>query len=151
VFARTNAETTVSGTLNGAPYHAVEPVGNTISRFSISHGVNIWTATGLMRRRWQKSPSFPDGRINPYAGIGFGFVINHPESRIGKEFFDRWQFGGLSWQVLAGIDYKLSSSQSFFAEYKFTDYHARVDVAQNGRGEAHLRTHHIVIGSTVRL
>ena len=149
VFADIDRSTQVTGVLNGQPYNQNEPISNTLGRWSISHGVNYFTVNGLLRPR-PKSGEYGSGKFFPYGGAGFGFVVNHPESDIDNEFFQQYQWGGWTWQVFAGVEYRVNSKWGIFGEYKYTDYHARVETALNGTGEAHLRTSHFAFGTTYR-
>lgn len=151
VYAVTGATTTVTGTLNGVPYNQVEPISNTLDRFSISHGVNLTTFNLHWRNRQGVTEDYPSGRFQPYAGIGAGFVINHPESEIDGDFFEKYQWGGFGWQVFFGAEYRFNPKWGLFLEYKFTDYKAKVDTAQNGTGEARFKSNHIALGTTIRV
>lgn len=151
VFADTKRSTNVSGTLNGNPYNQNEPINNTLGRFSISHGINLATINVLFRNRIGVSENFPSGRFQPYGGIGLGIVVNHPESEFrGGPLYQKYQFGGFSWQVLGGMEYRLDKKFGIFFEYKYTDYKPTVDIENGGEATARFRTHHLAFGTTYR-
>jgi hypothetical protein len=80
-----------------------------------SHGHNLLTLNGLARL----GTFF--GRIRPYVGAGGGIAVPHTEVGFAreKERTYEYQFAGLAWQGLAGIEVRLGRVSLFF-EYKFT-------------------------------
>jgi opacity protein-like surface antigen len=89
----------------------------------------------------------PFGRLQPYVGIGPGFVVNYDSVDSGKNF-------GID--VMAGLRYMLLKQVSAFVEYKFnyvwdTEIESHTFSLPNGtlaRGTAHLSydSHKVVVG-----
>jgi lipid A oxidase len=90
------------------------------SHFEFTDGLNLLTANALYR--------FPeDGRRwTPYVGAGVGVNIPHVEvTRASGTTFD-YEFGGVTLQAQAGVDFRITDRWSTFVEYKGT--YSRVDV-----------------------
>ena len=83
-------------------------------------GLNLVTANALYR--------FPQdgGRWTPYLGAGVGVNIPHVEVTrpSGKTF--GYEFGGVTLQAQAGVDFRITERWSTFVEYKGT--YSKVDV-----------------------
>ena len=73
-----------------------------------------------------QSPTFPRGRLQPYAGVGPAIFITKledqeadPNSNLGSK---TTAAGGV--QALAGVKVFITKQLSLFAEYKFTHHTA---------------------------
>ncbi len=150
VYIDPDQVTQVTGTLKGAPHDVVEPIGNTLPYFSISNGINYVILSVIARQRSQVSERYPSGRIQPYAGVGYGLVIPHSESRIGSDTNGRYRTDGWSWQLFGGMEYRMSPDWGLFLEYRYTDYRASVEVARDGTAKARFQSDHLVIGTSYR-
>jgi lipid A oxidase len=90
------------------------------SHFEFTDGLNLLTANLLYR-----FPA-PDRRWTPYIGAGVGVNIPHVEvTRPSGTTFD-YEFGGMTLQTQAGVDFKITDRWSTFVEYKGT--YSRIDV-----------------------
>jgi len=90
------------------------------SHFEFTDGLNLLTANALYR--------FPQdgGRWTPYLGAGVGVNIPHVEvTRPSGTTFD-YEFGGVTLQAQAGVDFRITEHWSTFVEYKGT--YSKVDV-----------------------
>jgi opacity protein-like surface antigen len=148
VFAKTDRTVRVSGTWDGAPVDESARMDARVQEFAISHGVNTLALNVLYR--WPtgaRTPAFPFGRVQPYVGAGPALYILHPENRVNDRPNDqKYQTSGVGWQALAGMRYGLSRRLTAFGEAKYGDGEARVDLADDGRGETRLRTWHAAFG-----
>jgi hypothetical protein len=108
-------EATFSGLRDGRPVQPKARVGEVFRHLEFSHGHNLLTLNGLARF----GTFF--GRVRPYAGIGGGVALPHTEVGFAgeKERTYEYQFAGLAWQALTGIEVRLGRVSLFF-EYKFT-------------------------------
>jgi len=108
-------ETTFTGMRNGQPVPPRTRVGDVFRHLEFSHGHNLLTLNALVRLG-----TFL-GRVRPYAGVGGGLAIPHTEVGFAgeKERTYEYQYAGLAWQALAGIEVRLGRASIFF-EYKFT-------------------------------
>lgn len=142
----------VSGTLGGAALGGSMLISNLVGDFEISHGLNFLALNVVGRLRYWKSNGFPNGRFQPYGGIGIAAVIMYPEvvvlgvSSHGFELNDR---PGTQFFIGARL-FPLDLGPSFgnlalFAEYKFTVSHPEVSV-DRGTASLNERTHHFIFG-----
>jgi lipid A oxidase len=150
VIAETERTVHAIGTEQGVPVDRSQPLGDTIQRFSISHGVNYLTLNVLGRLRWQRDERFPDGRLQPYAGAGVGGLLLHPESNIGGASFQQYEWNGLGYQLLLGVEYRVTDRWGLFAEYKFNRRRVNVEIA-GGSADTRLQTNHLAVGTSYRL
>ncbi|HXF53657.1 MAG TPA: hypothetical protein VNK52_05985 [Hyphomicrobiaceae bacterium] len=108
-------EATFTGMRNGQPVPPKARVGDVFRHLEFSHGHNLLTLNALVRLG-----TFL-GRVRPYAGVGGGVAIPHTEVGFAgeRERTYEYQYAGLAWQALAGIEVRLGRASIFF-EYKFT-------------------------------
>ncbi len=151
VYADTDARVHARGIEGGISIDRDQLLGRSIQRFSISHGVNYLTGNVLGRLQLRKSEAYPHGRIQPYAGLGLGGLLLHPESQIKGKYFERYEWDGIGPQFFAGIDYCVTPKWSVFAEYKYTTRRVEVGTARGGTGSTDLDTHHLAFGISYRL
>jgi lipid A oxidase len=110
------------------------------THFEFTDGLNLLTANVLYR--FQKT-----GRAwTPYVGIGAGVDIPHVEvTRPSGKTWD-YQLGGISGQLMAGIDYRFTEHISAFTEYKLNYSHVNVDIDSGDTLKTNLLTHAINVG-----
>jgi lipid A oxidase len=150
MYLNTEDTVRVTGTRASAPVNAPERVGDTITDFNISHGLNFLTANAMYR--WflaDREQNFL-GRFQPYLGAGIGAAIPHVESTIGAVHFEQYQFRGPACQAMAGLNFDLAKHLGLFAEYKFT--YADLDRLSIPNGSISLTplTQHLATGISVR-
>jgi opacity protein-like surface antigen len=150
VYANPNSIVRVTGTENGVPVERTQRLGDSIQRFSISHGVNYLALTLIARLETLKSKSYPDGRLAPYVGLGFGPTLLHPESAIDGDTFQHFEWDKPTYQVLAGLEYFVMPEASVFIEYKYTNESFDVDVV-DGTARTRVSMDHIVFGLSWKL
>lgn len=151
IYAQTNETVRVTGIENGNPVNRTQRLGDTVQRFSISHGVNYLTVNVLAKHRLMADERFPDGRLTSYVGLGVGTVILHPESVInGRSKHGPYEWDGLGWQLFAGAEFRITPEVGFFLEYKLTNRNVRVNTAE-GTATTRINTNHIVFGATWRI
>jgi hypothetical protein len=129
-MARLEDEAAFSGTRNGQPVAPKAKVGDVFRHLEFSHGHNLVTLNGLARLG-----TFL-GRLRPYFGVGGGVALPHTEVGFTgeKERTYEYQYAGLAWQALTGIEVRLGRISLFF-EYKFTfaPYAVPLSQTMNGR------------------
>jgi opacity protein-like surface antigen len=150
VFAGTDRTVRANGRENGAPVDRRQRLDDTVQRFSISHGVNYLTLNLLARGRWRRDPRFREGRVQPYAGAGVGVLLLHPESAIGGESFQQYEWNGVGYQLFLGVDYRVTPHWGLFVEYKYNSRDVNVEVV-DGTADTGLSTHHLAFGASYRL
>lgn len=147
VIAKTEQTRRIYGTVDGVPVDMQAPMEDLVQAFSITHGVNYLNLGVVGRLQWQRDERFPDGRIQPYAALGFGPVINHPENKVGgvdrEEGYEtnrRW-----GWVGTVGVHYAISQKWGVFSEVRTSHVANHVTVA-NGSADATLNTSHFATG-----
>ncbi|PDT37464.1 lipid A oxidase [Rhizobium sp. M10] len=90
------------------------------SHFEFTDGLNLLTVNGLYRFQ------DPARRWTPYLGAGIGVNIPHVEVIRPEGKTWAYEFGGVTLQAQAGVDFKMTERWSTFVEYKGT--YSRVDV-----------------------
>jgi len=107
------------------------------------------------------SPDFPQGRFQPYLGVGPGafytkFKLDYTSPGMSIHISDTsWDIG---LDVRGGLTFLFTRNIGIFAEYRFTyvDPQWEVDLLSGGRpigtltGDIELATHHIMGGLTLR-
>jgi hypothetical protein len=149
VYANTEAARRVTGTREGHPVEALEPLGASLQRFNMSHGTNYLTLNLL--RRWNAcaKPGCA-GRLQPYVAVGGGLVIPHVEAALGEHSVSEYQVDGPSLQLLGGLTIPFASRWSLFGEYRLSRASLSVDVP-GGELSTSLNTHHMIAGPSFRL
>jgi hypothetical protein len=145
VFANTEREVEVQGTVSGAQVNERRPMNSLVQRFSISHGMNLLLANLAARRQFRRHPDDNMGRLLLTGRAGFGVTLPHPETEIGGASVQHYQWGRPAWQLAGGTELRLRRGLYWVFEYKFSHTRQRVRVA-SGQAETPLRTHHGVFG-----
>ena len=148
-YADTETPARVTGTRGGEPVEGTEPLGTSLQRFNMSHGMNYLTLDVV--HRWNTCPE-PGctGRLQPYMGAGAGLVIPHVEANIGDQTVYEYQVHGPAFQVLGGVAWPFASRFTVSSEYRFTHTAVTVDVPGGTLGTT-LDTHHVILGPSLRL
>ncbi len=150
VRADTSERKRLRGTVRGEGVDAIARVDSVVGRFDVSHGVNYLTLDGLARYPLlREQPSYPRGRIQPYAGVGLGAVIAHPENEIlGVANEQAYELGGFGVQAFTGVRAMVLPWLGVLAEYKFTRSSLDVGIA-GGDAEIEELSHHLLGGITI--
>ena len=110
------------------------------THFEFTDGLNLATLNVLYR--FQQ----PERAWTPYLGAGVGANIPHVEViRPSGKTWD-YQLGGLTGQLMAGIDYKFTDHISGFTEYKFNYSHVDVDIDSGDTLKTNVMTHALNVG-----
>jgi hypothetical protein len=153
VYSNPDQMVQANGTINGVPVSGTQRLGNTIERFSISHGVNYLTLNLVARtghRHQEAGGQKVAPKIAAYAGIGAGPAILHPEARINNNFREKYQYGGMGWQAFVGFEFRVGKDRSVFLEGKVSNDSFKMDVP-DGTIRTRLSTRHFVFGYHYRL
>jgi len=120
----------ISGTVNGEQVNETAKIGDYITMFNISHGVNHLGIHLTYRWMLNKTEKIQDGIFQPYINISVGPAIPHLEMDIVENgIFQRvaysYQAGLRNWGfgAGAGIRFKPWTRIGFYLEYKFTHSH----------------------------
>lgn len=110
------------------------------THFEFTDGLNLATANVLYR--FQK----PEQAWTPYLGAGLGVNVPHVEvyRPSGKTW--NYQLGGITGQLMAGVDYRFTEHVSAFTEYKLNYSHVDVDIDSGDRLKTDIFTHAINVG-----
>lgn len=143
MYAQTDRLVSVRGTWRGAPISTTAPMGQYVQHFEISHGVNILSINGIYR--WLNT-GWAGSRIQPYVGVGLAYYRPHSENVVDNAPHETgYQSSGGGYQLLGGVQYRLSERWGIFAEAKFNRGRAKVDI-DRGRAETPIRTFHALGG-----
>jgi lipid A oxidase len=143
MVAQTERVVSVNGNWRGVPANSAARMDQYVQHFEISHGVNMLSLNAIYR--WFK-PSFMNGRLQPYAGAGLAYYRPHSENTVDNIPHETgYDASGVGFQILGGVQYRLSRQWGAFAEVKFNRGTAKVDIA-DGRAETPLRTFHALGG-----
>jgi lipid A oxidase len=143
MIAQTGRTVAVNGTLKGAAISGSTPMDRYVQHFELSHGMNMLSINAIYR--WLGT-GLPDNRLQPYVGAGLAYYRPHSENEVDRAPHETgYQSSGTGYQLLAGVQYRLSRRWSAFAEAKFNSGTAKVDI-DNGRAETSVRTFHALAG-----
>jgi lipid A oxidase len=120
----------------------------TYSRLEFTDGLNLLTLNAMYRF----APVLND-RLVPYVGAGAGLSIPHVEVSL-KAYPDQntfeYQLTGVAAQALAGLEYRLGSSWSVFAEARLSYARVEADLAGGGNLETDIWSPQWAIGLSYR-
>ncbi len=144
VFTDPDATVHATGVERGVPVSRSQRLGDTVERFSISHGENFVLANLVVRRPLGRGSR--GHRVQAVGRAGAGLTVPHPESTVGGASVDHYELGSFAWQVAGGVELRVVRGLHALAEYKFTRVGEAVTIAQ---GQAHtvLATHHLAVGA----
>jgi opacity protein-like surface antigen len=143
MYAQTDRVVSVNGAWKGAAINTTAPMNRYVQRFEISHGVNMLSVNGIYR--WLNT-GVGGNRIQPYVGAGLVYYRTHSENAVDNAPHETgYQSSGVGYQLLGGVQYRLSQRWGAFVEAKFNGGTAKVDI-DNGRAETSLRTIHGLVG-----
>lgn len=110
------------------------------THFEFTDGLNLATANVLYR--FNK----PGRAWTPYLGAGIGANVPHVEvyRPSGKTW--NYQLGGVTGQLMAGIDYRFTDHISAFGEYKLNYSHVNVDIDSGDKLKTNIFTHAVNVG-----
>ena len=146
IFAETERTVTLRGRLGGRPIEGRLPMDAIVQRFEVANGVNMVLFNALGRLRLQRSPRFPHGRVQPYAGLGAGPTVLYTVSRINDTGRKAgYELGKLGLQTFAGLQYLVSPRFDIFLEAKLTYTEANGSIP-SGTSETEVRTNHLAFG-----
>ncbi len=118
------------GVLKGEDVNRTARIGDYITMFNVSHGVNHLGLHLTYRWMLDKTEKIQDGRFQPYVNISAGPAIPHLEMDMVEDGITRrvaysYQAGLKNWGfgVGGGIRYKPWNRLGFYLEYKFTHSH----------------------------
>ena len=150
LYAQTDDTVDVTGQRNGTSLDGRERIGDTISQFSLSHGLNFALADVIYR--WFPGPrgaGFPNC-LQPFVGLGLGAAIPHVESNVNGTQFEEYQVHGPGVQGIAGVNVDLTRHWGVMLEYKLTYANLGALDLPNGSIEITPLTHNFVAGITLR-
>ena len=138
-----------SGTRDGMPVPAQEPLSATFQRLEFTHGYNLFTINLVRRGSPRKT-----GLI-PYAGVGLGLAYPHVEVQRanaprGSRTYE-YQIAGPAVQVLGGIEWRFGRRLSLFVEYKLSCAAIAGDLVGGGTLKTNLCTHQFLAGPAFHL
>lgn len=145
-YAHTRDVQHVHGVIDGEPVDAEVPMHDYVQQFNISHGVNFIELGITVRKPLGITDRYPNGRVQPYAGVAVGPVINHPENIVmGRKFGGYRSNHNWGYQALAGIHYGMNPRWGLYAEAKATHVRERVPT-DAGHATTTLNSAHLSAG-----
>jgi hypothetical protein len=146
VIAQTSRPVSVTGTRDGQPISASQPMHHIVERFSITHGVNLITINGAYRRALG---AVDRSRVHVIVRAGAGFTVPHAESTIGGISQEGYEIGARAYQAAAGADVRLAGRLYAIGDYKWSRTVQTVDV-DRGTARIPLNTGHVTFGVALR-
>lgn len=151
MYLETGDTVRVTGDRGGARVDDSEPINNTITAFSISHGLNILAADAIYRWQFGERGHGLASRFQPYLGGGMGVAIPHVESTIGTTSFEQYQLDGPAFVGFAGVNFDLAKHWGLFLEYKFSYVELGNLTVPGGSYEVSPMIHHFIAGVSFKL
>jgi len=148
VLAETNRTASIEGDLGGQTVAVTGPMSFLVERFSISHGVNLILINAVARRRARVDAHAGSPRWMLTARFGAGASLPHPESTVGGESVEGYEWGAFSAQVAAAAEIRIAGPLYGSGEYKLTRTVQDVSIAR-GSARTPLVTHHVAFGLSV--
>jgi hypothetical protein len=105
----------VEGEFTHAKAIALDTRSADLTQFRQSHGLNLVFGNVAYR-----SSTWCGGRCDATVRGGVGFSQPHVESTVRNVHQEQYQYGGVAWQVGAGVEYRLSRLTYAFADARFT-------------------------------
>lgn len=137
-----------TGNHDGVPLRPRGRVSDTFERLEFTHGYNLLTLNALYR-------PLPLDRVQSYVGVGAGIALPHVEmQRAGAERESRtfeYQVTGPAFQVLAGVQWRVLSRLSLFAEYKLSCSLNTGRLVGGGTLRTNLCSHQFLAGPALHL
>jgi hypothetical protein len=145
VFTNPEQRVSVSGTHLGTPIAREQTLGETVQRYSISHGVNLLLFNIAARHRIRVDSQSGRSRFILTSRFGVGPTLPHTESSVDGLRQEQYEVGAVAVQLGGGAEARLKSGLYMLGEYKFTRTRQRGEIS-SGEAESLLRTHHGVFG-----
>jgi hypothetical protein len=152
IVADTGRVLAVDGVWNGVVVSASEPMNLRVQQFEVSHGVNLLALNLMYRWPLGRAAALAQARWQLYAGAGPVVYVPHAEATINGSFTSAdYRLAGIGYQVLAGVQCRVSRRVRLFAEakqdYGDLDLHFQGDT----RAKTRVRTIHGLAGIAVGL
>jgi opacity protein-like surface antigen len=106
----------------------------------------------MARYGFLKDEEFPRGRLQPYAGLGFGVFISNASGNIGTLAVDDTSTD-VGFDARLGVAYQVDPHWALFTEYRFTHVSPSWKVNVFGTdvsADTTFDTHHVVLGVSCR-
>jgi len=120
----------MTGQLNGKQINQNAKIGDYITMFNVSHGVNHFGLQLTYRWMLNKTKKIQDGKVQPYVNIAVGPAVPHLEmdmleNRTPRRVAYSYQSGFKNWGIGAGAGIRFKPWQrfGFYIEYKVTYSH----------------------------
>ncbi|CAN7514857.1 outer membrane protein [Rhizobium sp. LjRoot254] len=111
------------------------------THFEFTDGLNLATANVLYRFKGDRD-------WTPYLGAGIGANIPHVEVTRPSGTTSEYQLGGVTGQLMLGVDYKFTDHISAFTEYKFNYSRLNVDIDSGDKLKTNILTNAVSFGLT---
>jgi Opacity protein and related surface antigens len=149
-YAKVQENRRITGTWHGQPVDETAPMDSRVQEFRITNGINTISLNLLYRVPVYTSPSFPDGRIQPYALMGLSYYLLYAINTVdGEDNQPRgYRNSDFGYNLGLGVRYAITPRVSLFVEGRYTEGDARVNIARGGEGFTSLRTLHSIGGIT---
>jgi len=146
----------MTGIYDGNNINSKTRVGDYITMFNVSHGVNHLGLHLTYRWMLNETEKIKDGKIQPYVNVSIGPAIPHLEMDLVKDGIPArvaysYQAGLRNWGMGAGagIRFKPWNRLGFYLEYKLTYSHLydmSLDNIQNSSVKMSFAVHHLQWG-----
>jgi hypothetical protein len=149
VYADTGVRVRMHGVLRGAAIDDTQRLDTVVSRFAISHGLNLLLGNVVVRQPLVRGAS-GTRQLACVLRLGAGPTIPHAETTIDGTAQEQYQWGRVAGQAAAGLEWRFARRLAALAEYKLTATPQRVRIP-DGTASATIVSHHVVAGLAWRV
>jgi hypothetical protein len=129
---------------NLVPIEDASPMNRVVQEYQMTHGLNLALVNLVMRRPIGTAPAALMLRV------GGGPSFPHAETTVNDVIAHQYEYGGLSAQGAAGVEFDLPFRTMAFAEYKLTYAHPELTTGA-GTASSSALSHHIAFGVGIAL
>lgn len=135
------------GTLNGSSVAGSAKVGDLISHFELSHGLNLALANAIFQINagGARTARLGGSRVAVAARLGVGPTFPHVEATFLNQQENAYQWGSPAWQVAAGADIRLWPRLHAVTEFKWTRTNQRLELPA-AQVDGVFASRHLIVG-----
>lgn len=152
MYAKLGESKQLTGSWQGQPVNAVEPLSERVDKYQITNGINAFSFNLMYRVPAMVSEKYPEGRLQPYVGGGPQYTLLYSINIIdGMGVKEKYHPNGWGYQLIGGARYLINPHVGAFLEGKYQHGDAVSLIADQGandggRGVTDIRMAHLAGG-----